>query len=388
MLLQLDFPPGFEVVDASPISLFGNNTWLLGSLEPLEEKKITVTGVMYGEEGQAKTIRAYVGNGNVQQGGITTVFNSLSTTVDLVKPFLLAELFVDRSTEETISLSAGRKISGSIVWRNTLSEAIKSPEIILSMGGSAYDRTGVSPQSGFFNSSENKIIWSKETLESLRVVEPGETGTVRFTLTPDTGRRFTSSLPQVSLQVGVKGVDSSGQLREASQTDTMQVQIGTVLDVLAESLHYTGPFNNLGAMPPKVGRSTDYTVRWTVTNSSSPVDRARATATLPPYVEWKGQTSPAGENIRYEPNSRTVVWDLGELSAGSGFGGGRSAYFQVSIVPSLSQVGETVDLTSRISITGVDSFTGASVSGQTRAPTTRLLNDGNSTRGASGRIEE
>ncbi len=390
LVLQLDLPPGFNVTKATPISLFGNDTWLLGTLDPLEEKTITITGILSGQEGQSKTIRAYVGSGSSSQNGaIATVFNSLSKTVDIVQPFLQANIFVNRSSDDTVSVVAGQKISGTIEWKNTLDEAIKSPEILLFMSGGAFDKEAVEPQSGFYSSSDSRIIWSKETLDSLAVVEPGESGTVRFTLTPRLLSGVGFGSPEVNLRVGVKGVDASGQLRTAEQTDTIKIQIGTVLDVLAESLHYTGPFDNTGAVPPQVGRATDYTVKWTVTNSSNAVERGRITATLPPYVEWAGQTSPASENIRYEPTSRTVIWDVGAINPGAGFGGaGKTAYFQVSITPSLSQIGETADLTSRVSATGIDAYTKRELSTQARAATTRLLNDGANTSQSGGRIVE
>ena len=392
LLFQIDVPPGFEVVDTSPISLFGNNTWSLGVMEPLEEKKITITGVMNGEEGQSKVLRAYVGTGDSISGrGITTVFNSLNKTVDLIEPFLRAELFVERSSDDVVSVSAGQKVTGTVRWENTLDEAIKSPEIFVYFSGGAYDKTTVEPQSGFFSSTENKIIWSKETLDSLRVIEPGEDGSVRFSVTPRQLSGLGFSSPEVNMRVGVRGVDSSGQLREATQTDQMKVQIGTVMDVLAETFYSTGPFNNNGPVPPRVGRTTEYTIRWTVTNSANPVERGRATATLPPYVEWRGETSPLNENIRYEETSRTVIWDLGDIAPGAGFGGsGRTAYFKVAITPSLTQVGETADLTSRVNIVGVDSYTNSGLSAQSRSATTRLLNDGNAygTSGVSGRIVE
>lgn len=389
LVFQLDLPPGFEVTKASPSTLYGDNIWQLGTLDPLEERKISITGILHAQEGQAKTLRAYVGSGGQNGDDLGVIFNTLSKTVDIISPFLLAELYVDRSTADTISSASGRAVSGSIEWRNTLEEAIKSPEFFLFMGGGAYDKEGVEPQSGFFSSSENKIIWSKETLESLKVIEPGETGRLRFSLTPKTLSGAGFSSPDLLLRVGVRGVDSSGKLREVSQTDAMKIQMGTVVDILAESLHYTGPFQNFGRVPPRVGRSTDYTVKWTVTNSVNKVDRTRITATLPPYVEWKGSTSPSSESIRYEPTSRTVVWDLGEINKGAGFGGaGKTAYFQVAITPSLSQVGEIAELTSKVSIEGVDTYTGALISTKTRPATTRLLNDGNRVSGADGRIEE
>jgi hypothetical protein len=319
---------------------------------------------------------------------ITTVFNSLSKRIDLVQPFLAADIFIDRSTADTITFAPGRQLSGSIVWRNTLEEAVKSPEIILTMGGSAYDREKVEPQSSFFDSNTDRIIWTKETMEALQVIEPGETGELKFALTPKSLGAFLFLRPEVLLQVGVRGVGASGQLYEADETDTMRVQFSSVLEVAAEALHYSGPIQNSGAMPPRVGRSTEYAVKWTVTNSANDIGRGRVTATLPPYVTWTGKTSPSSESVRYDETSRTVVWDIGDVRAGVGYGtAGREVFFQVSLTPSTSQVSETVQLTSQTDISGTDVFTDQPLSSSDRGASTRLLNDGSGS-GVTGRVEE
>ena len=389
IMFELDTPPGFEITESEPRSLLGRDIWNLGSFDPLEEKTVRITGVINGQPNEAKTLRAFVGTAQSSSSEtLATVFNSLSQKITLVQPFLAAEIFVDRSTEEIINFAPGRQISGAIVWRNTLQEAVKSPEIVLTMRGSAYDAEAVDAQAGFFNSNDDTIVWTKATQDSLEVVEPGEVGDLRFSLTPRSLGAFAFSRPEVVLSVGVRGIGASGQLYEADQTDLMRIQFSSVLEVAAEALHYTGPFSNRGAMPPRAGRTTDYAVKWTVTNSANPVSRGRVTATLPPYVEWAGQTSPSSESIRYDSGSRTVVWDLGEVDPGVGYGArGRSAYFQVRLTPSTSQISETVQLTSEVEITGTDAHTELPLSSTTRGSTTRLLNDGDG-RGTSGRVEE
>lgn len=389
ILFEIDTPPGFEVLSSEPRSLLGRDVWSLGTFQPLEEKTVRITGVLNGQPNESKTLRAYVGVGEgVDTSRVATVFNSLSRRIDLVQPFLAADIYVERSTDDTVIFAPGRQLSGSVYWTNTLDEAVKSPEITLSISGSAYDSDKVDPQAGFFDSNKDQIIWTKDTMESLQVIEPGETGDLRFALTPRSLSAFTFSRPEVVLSVGVRGIGASGRLYEAAQTDVMRVQFSSVLGVAAEALHYNGPFQNGGAMPPRVGRSTDYTIRWTVTNSSNDVTRGRVAATLPPYVTWEGQTSPGSESIRYDDSSRTVVWDLGDVRAGTGYGAaGREAYFQVSLTPSASQISETVQLTSEVEISGTDAFTNQPLSGSGRGATTRLLNDGNGP-GTNGRVEE
>lgn len=388
--LQVEFPAGFQVEESKPISLVGDDLWALGTLDPLEEKVVTVSGYFTDQPGQEKVVRAYVGAGDTAgfSNSIKTVYNSFSQSVSLVEPFLLADIYVERSTEPEVFLSAGSQVVGTVYWVNNTTEAIKNPEIYLYISGSSYNKSAVEPVSGFFDSADSKIIWSKSTIDSLAVIEPNESGTVRFSLTPRSLSSFSVGRPEIVLRTGVKGVTSGGQIKEAVQIDTMRIRFGTSLSVLSEALYYTGPFTNTGPMPPRAEKETTYTIRWTLTNTVNPVNRLVATATLPPYVSWVGNISPQIEDVVYNSSDRTVTWKINEFNPTGTGGSGRVLYFQVKLRPSSSQLGESVQLLSPVSVQAIDSSTRSNVSANSRNTTNRLLNDGPNRPGADGSIVE
>ena len=116
-----------------------------------------------------------------------------------------------------------------------------------------------------------------------------------------------------------------------------------------------------GPVPPKVGQVTAYELVWELRNSTSDVQEARMETTLPRYVQWEANTSANSGIISYNQDTRQLVWDIGSITAGAGYPGGAispRASMQVSLQPSLSQVGSSPALTEKISFEGVDVFTG------------------------------
>ena len=79
-----------------------------------------------------------------------------------------------------------------------------------------------------------------------------------------------------------------------------------------------------------------------------------------PGVAWEERARVSGSQPQpaYDAGQRTITWDLGTLPAGVGVSFPQyEANFQISITPSLNQVGETVPLLKSVRFEGVDTFT-------------------------------
>jgi hypothetical protein len=105
-------------------------------------------------------------------------------------------------------------------------------------------------------------------------------------------------------------------------------------------------------------------------NSFNNISNAKVTAILPPNVKWTGYTSPTTEKINYDSNTGQIVWDVGEIKSGTGSNyPSKEVSFQVSITPSLSQVGQEMNLVNETTISGIDTFSGERI-GEVKPPTT------------------
>ena len=141
-------------------------------------------------------------------------------------------------------------------------------------------------------------------------------------------------------------------------------------------MYYTGPLKNTGPLPPKVNQETTYTIIWTITNSSNDISSAVVRTTLPTYVKWLGVVSPDSESVTYNEIGGEVVWNAGAIPAGTGINrAAREVAFQVSFLPSISQINQSPLLTSEIAISGNDNFTHTILRDTKRALSIKLSTD-------------
>jgi len=158
------------------------------------------------------------------------------------------------------------------------------------------------------------------------------------------------------------------------------VELGSVVDVAGKVLRFSGPFNNMGPIPPKAGSQTTYSIVWTVKNSSNTVANAQVRTTLPPYVSFAGVSGT--EKITYDDTTRTVVWNLGDVRAGAGYTYAiRQGVFQIVLTPSISQVGQAPFLTGDITFSGEDRFAQMVITKTAPGPTTAFTEDTGFTKG-------
>ena len=179
--------------------------------------------------------------------------------------------------------------------------------------------------------------------------------------------------PYIGLKVTMSGERTGRDGGKISSIEDVIIKIAPVVNLAVKSFRNTGPFSNTGAIPPKADTESTYTINWVLTNTTSDLKSTVVKASLPPGVSWKGEISPSSEKITYDPNTRMVTWDIGNVLAGTGFtNSAKQVYFKVGIVPSLSQVGSMPDLATQIRVTSVDTHTGSDIKLNGTSATTRF----------------
>ena len=110
-------------------------------------------------------------------------------------------------------------------------------------------------------------------------------------------------------------------------------------------------------------------------NTSSSVANAKVAATLAPGVKWLG-ASPTEEKVTFEANTGTVTWDIGSVNTYT-FNSSRrrEAFFQISVMPSVSDVGQPLTLVNQAILTATDTFTGEGLQSIQEYLTTRFGTD-------------
>ncbi len=368
-VMQVTYPNNFIYESAIPAPSFGNSMWSLDALSLTNPISVVIKGRIVGQDKDQQVFHVYAGTTKpTDKSVMNLVYNSLLHSISIVKPFLEANVSVDGTT------SAGQRILVTISWINNLPTKITDGEIIANIGGNVFDRTSVESDKGFFDSMNNRVVWDRNSVEGLGIIEPGERGDVSFSVKSLSPSDTQASIkePQITFDVSIKGREPS--LGSAyTEVDNFSKKIVKVLSdfQIASSATYKD-----GSFPPKAETKTNYNITWSLINGTNPITEGVARSSLPVYVNWVGSVSPR-ENITYNELTREVIWNIGSVRANTGGTSDREATFTISLSPSLSQVGSTPQLMKELFLSGTDSFTGTLISHRTRSINTFLSGDPN-----------
>lgn len=364
VVLEARYPFGYSVRSANPRPRAGA-LWHVGAMEQNDTYTLTLRGTIVGSDGDEKVFTFLAGqNDDDTDTRVSVPFITVPHSLTVERPFIGGTISIDGKTGSTVSASAGEPLTGTVTWRNNLSEPIQDVEIVVTLGGPMLDKNRITGGSGFYQSSDSTITWTKQQDPTLASVAPGAEGTVQFsfaTLAPGSGGMVYSN-PTVTVNLGVRGSRQSDvgvpeEVRAAAKT---VVQLASALSLEA-SVNHTG-----GPNPPEANKQSTYTVSWAARNSSNAVANASVSTILPPYVDYVG-----GVGTTYDAGSRTVRWVIGELPAGAGYTGeSRGVSFDIRLNASGSQVGGAPALTGSSVLQGTDRFAQVQVSASASAVTT------------------
>ncbi len=381
MMLKVDYPIGFTFSNSDPAPTYLSNVWNLGDLNPGDSKTIKVMGVIKAEDGEERSFRVYTGaQSESDRNAIGTTFTSVLHTVDIVKPFLEAKLMLNGQQGAQVTAQSRSTINGVVTWGNNLPVRILNARISVKLNGDLIDKTSVTSEGGFYNSADNTITWDRNTLAQLAAVDPGASGSLGFTfstLALYQGGSVASD-PQVALDVSISGQapQEGTSSQEVNNVERTIIKLGTDFQVTADASYTGQPFINNGPIPPTANQKTNYTIKWTLTTSANNVNNVKVTAALPPYVHFMNAVYPNNADLKIDPISGNIVWNAGTVVKGAGFTSDpKTVYFQVELLPSVTQVGQTPNLVNVTTATGTDSYTNTPLVSSWKELTTRLYND-------------
>lgn len=363
--LEVSYPDGFSPTKFSPQPASqdqNGGVWEIPLLRQGEGSRITIQGSLSGSERETKSVSAALQRKISTAGGDVYIdFEKTEASSVISTPPLSLGFTLNDSTDYTAHL--GDFLRYEVSFKNDGDVDIGGLNLSVRLDGNMFDFATVKSD-GFFDSRQNTIFWNGSTVPELNNLRPHQTGTVKFevwlkskfsggigareSFVKTTARLETPNVP-AELDIGKLTADSE-LITRISTSPTFSQKISLNDSVFGSS----GPF------PPKVNEKTVFTVRWNLVNPSNDLMPAKVTAVLAPGVVWENRTRVSGSQPQpvYNDKQKMVIWDLGTLPAGVGISFPQyETNFQISITPSLNQVGETVPLLKNVSFEGVDTFT-------------------------------
>jgi hypothetical protein len=372
-VVRVEYPNGYSFVSALPAPNYGNNTWALGDLVKGTNKTISIKGKMAGEQQDEKSFRIYVGSRTSESDPrIDIAYNSVLHSVVIAESSIESGIVVNNSKEEIISLTNGSPVSGFVSWKNNAPIAITRPIFTLFLNGENIDTSSIIADGGYYDATEKSISWSNETNSQLTSLESGATGQFPFSF--NTKQFSSGSTGDIGLTLSVKGVfPDRGYLEEnIPDIDKKTIRFASKLQFASQGLYSIGPIKNSGPFPPRVDQYTTYTIQWILKPSENGLNNATATAILPFGVVWNGSVSPSSEVVTYAPDTRTVSWNIGNVTKSSTNSSVRSVYFQIKTRPTKNQIGFNLNLLGETKVQAIDSVTNTPVTAIKQALTNEL----------------
>ncbi len=277
-------------------------------------------------------------------------------------------------------MPGGKSIQGTIEWNSNIANNITNVQIEAKITGSIYEKATVSTQNGFYRSGDSTIVWDQYRNQDFKVVRPGQNGSLSFSLkTISTSKSPLVKNPEMQIDISVHGkrLNDSNVPEDVVSTVSKKIRLASDLGLNARVLRNTGPFTNTGPIPPKVDQESTYTIVWGLVNSVNDVQNGKVIAVLPSNIQWLDKVSPEGSDIQYNPIGGEITWNAGNVKSGTGYGTpAKEVSFQVAVTPSLSQIGEPIQLLDISRATADDAYTGARLSVSGRGPlTTRMSSE-------------
>jgi len=362
--LVTDYPFGFEFISSEPEPFYEDNVWEIGDLSPLTERVIKIKGVVRGQGIEARTIGVDVGEIDAtDKESLATTLAKVDHPILITRPFLAIEAEINGSADAQVVTQLKKTILLDVKWKNTTGNALHDVELDAVLNGVMLDPTSVDVQrGGYFRSYDNTVTWTPQTTdEKFRVIEPGEQGTLRVVFnTNEFEKRTSLQNPSMNISFNARARRISDNIPvPESLLDQAQKTILFDSDVLFDSyiLYSTGEFTNTGPFPPKVDDETTFTVVWRVSNTTNDIDSGVVRGELPVFVEWMDEYS-KGETVTFNPVTREVIWSVGNLPRATGYETPvKELQFQISVIPSASQINTFLKLLNETTFQGVDSFT-------------------------------
>lgn len=375
LVLEATYPSSFDFVSADlpPDSL--NNRWRLGTLRAGTGGNFKIRGVLVGgEEGHEFSVSMFI-----------DILGNLYKIADTKEELAIAE----SPLSVQVSIRGGRNyvarigdiIEYHVTYTNRSGIALKDVEIEARMIGDLFDFDTL--QTDAKVGLSQILTWDKTNIPALALLEPGASGTLKalialknsFPIDRLNDKNFTLQFEANILSPTVPYYLDASRLTATSRLIT---KVAGLITVDAKTLYRDAGSGilNAGALPPRVGVPTQYTVHWIIKNQSTDVTNVIVRTTLPRGVRWTGIVKSNIDSVPlYNEDSQEVVWEIDKIIATKGIlSQPVEAIFQIEGTPTADMVGLPQLLLNQTNLQATDDFTSLTLTASD-SPQNTLLSD-------------
>ncbi len=365
LTIKIEYPNDFEFIESNPQAL-ENIEWNINSLNKAQGGRIEILGKLFGNTGEQKLFKAELG---IWKNGEFILLKQIFKGVEIIEPSIFVSQQINGNPEYVANL--GELLHYEIFFKNIGEKALTNLFLVAKLEGNAYDFNSIKAPYADFNEGDNSIIFDWKKIPELQFLDGFEEGVVEF---------WINLKPEMDIQNSKNKNLSIKNKVYLSQQYEFATKINTKLETKQSVFYEDEVFGNTGPVPPKIGEATTYTVMWNLKNYYNDVKNAKIKAVLPLTVELTGKIFPEEQETKFafDPLSREIVWEIGDLIAGQGILqelDSPNIAFQIKFIPDSEQAEQTAELMSATEFSAEDIFTGQILTVNSEAINTDLPDD-------------
>lgn len=374
--VKVDYPDSFTFSRANPITSEGSNIWYVGHLAAGQSGKIVASGKLEGSRDEVKNVKVYIGTSDQTQ--FIGYSEEQASTAIVTSPI---EIFQTANGLNSYITKSGDVLMFSIIYKNNgnidlrdviLNEKIDSPIL---------DYASLKLKKGAFDPNSHVITWKGVDDPSLKNLAPGQSGRVDFSIKvkdviPVATANDKNYVISATAKIDSPDIQTPINSNKIVSGNNMDIKLDSKLVLDMKGYYNDTTIPNSGPIPPKVGVATTYTIHWKAINVSNDISGAKVNATLPTGVTMTGKVSPDDGKLTYNSRDNSLIWDIGNISAGAGIlNVPLEVAFQVQVTPGPNQLNEIVLLVNPVTFSAKDLFTGDDLTVSTDKKNAALTED-------------
>ena len=360
LAIKFSFPENFQVIESSP-ELDGN-LFLIKEISPFGINKINLKAKISSFVNERKTI-PLVADVSFSREDESILIERKEGGINLIPPPLALTIIPSFDKEKPLKL--GQTLRFRIYYQNNTQIALKNLVVKTRVDSNLFDYKTLKTD-GEFDLRKKEIIWLAALKESLETLSPGQQDFVEFEISlkkefiPKNENDFNKTI-EVESEISTLTVPYYLQAKKLISRSKMSFKLQTKIELICKALFYDAPSKilNQGPFPPKVGKTTNFTIHWEAKNYFNDLENVEIRTFLPENITYTGvfKTNTSFEPV-YNERTKELVWRLDKVEKGSGIVKEKPyLIFQVALVPSPTQKGKFVNLEDEVTFSAVDSFT-------------------------------
>ncbi|MFA6171863.1 MAG: hypothetical protein WCW77_02315 [Patescibacteria group bacterium] len=362
---NLEIVSGPSLLSWIKVSSTSPNEWRVGELSS-EERQFPVKFKITQKKADTDQLTAVI---STEYGGIKYPIFEKQFSFDVIKGDLSLNLIINGSKNDQ-GVNLGDDLNYLLSFSNKGETTLKDVVIMAVIDGGAIDWAGLSDQNKG-KVSGNTISWSKNEIPQLESVAPGSEGSIEFKLKVK-DRIGASSSAEIKNYARYNVSGSQGEKDNVS--NTIINKVNSQLN-FTEKIQYFNDDNlpvGTGPTPPKAGEATTYKTTWAIGGNIHELSGTKVEMALPDGVSYAGKSYSNVGQIEYNDAERKITWNVGRLPVLSQ---DLTAEFSIGVSPVESDKNKIMVLSAGSVASGLDSETNSSVSGTSKAKTTKLEDD-------------